>query len=61
LRHTTKAGITGLAQIKGWRGDTSVRERLRYDLKYIENWSPWLDLVILWRTLWGGFLNKNEG
>ncbi len=43
-------GITGLAQIRGWRGDTSLEERLKSDLEYIENWSFWKDVLILWRT-----------
>lgn len=50
-RHLVKSGITGLAQIAGLRGDTSISERTRYDLYYIENWSIWLDLRILVRTL----------
>jgi len=59
LRHRVKAGLTGWAQVHGLRGATSIKERLRYDLFYIENWSLLLDLKILWRTLWGGFINKN--
>jgi exopolysaccharide biosynthesis polyprenyl glycosylphosphotransferase len=51
LRHRVKAGITGWAQVHGWRGNTSVRKRLQYDLYYIENWSLGLDLKILWMTL----------
>ncbi len=51
LRHRVKSGITGWAQVHGWRGDTSVRKRLQYDLYYIENWSLGLDLKILWLTL----------
>jgi exopolysaccharide biosynthesis polyprenyl glycosylphosphotransferase len=49
-RHREKAGITGWAQINGLRGDTSISERLKYDLWYIENWSLWLDIKILLRT-----------
>ena len=60
LWHTVKAGLTGWAQINGWRGDTSVKKRLEHDLDYIENWSPQLDLKIIWQTLKGGFLNHNE-
>jgi Undecaprenyl-phosphate glucose phosphotransferase len=59
LRHKIKAGITGWAQIHGLRGDTSIDERIRYDLKYIENWSPGLDLKIMALTLWRGFINQN--
>ena len=51
LRHKVKAGITGWAQVHGWRGNTSIRKRLEYDLYYIENWSLGLDFKILWMTL----------
>lgn len=51
-RHLVKSGITGLAQIAGLRGNTSIDERTRYDLYYIEHWSLWLDFRILLRTLW---------
>ena len=51
LRHKVKAGITGWAQVHGWRGNTSIRKRLEYDLYYIENWSLALDFKILWMTL----------
>ena len=51
LRHRVKAGITGWAQVHGWRGNTSIKKRLQYDLYYIENWSLGLDLKILWMTL----------
>ena len=51
LRHRVRAGITGWAQVHGWRGNTSIRKRLQYDLYYIENWSLLLDLKILWMTL----------
>lgn len=50
-RHTVKPGMTGWAQVHGLRGDTSLQERIRYDLQYIENWSLWLDFVIKYRTL----------
>jgi len=50
-RHREKAGITGWAQIHGLRGDTSIAERTKYDLWYIENWSLWLDIKILIKTL----------
>jgi Undecaprenyl-phosphate glucose phosphotransferase len=59
LRHKIKAGITGWAQIHGLRGDTSIDERIKYDLEYIERWSPFLDLQIMVSTLWKGFINKN--
>jgi Undecaprenyl-phosphate glucose phosphotransferase len=59
LRHKIKAGITGLAQINGWRGDTSLEERIKCDLEYIENWSLALDCKIMWLTIWKGLINKN--
>jgi Undecaprenyl-phosphate glucose phosphotransferase len=58
-RHAMKAGITGWAQVHGWRGNTSLRKRVQYDLHYITHWSPWLDLRILWMTVWHGFVNRN--
>lgn len=58
-RHQVKAGITGWAQVHGWRGDTSLRRRVEYDLYYISNWSLWLDLRILCMTLWCGFRHRN--
>jgi exopolysaccharide biosynthesis polyprenyl glycosylphosphotransferase len=54
LRHRVKAGITGWAQVHGWRGNTSIRKRLQYDLYYIQNWSLSLDLKILWMTIRSG-------
>ncbi len=59
LRHKIKAGITGLAQVNGWRGNTSMEERIKCDLEYIEKWSLRLDLKIMWLTLWKGLINKN--
>jgi Undecaprenyl-phosphate glucose phosphotransferase len=59
LRHKVKSGITGWAQINGWRGNTSLRRRIECDLYYIQNWSYALDLKILTLTLWKGFVNKN--
>jgi Undecaprenyl-phosphate glucose phosphotransferase len=58
-RHCVKAGITGWAQVHGWRGNTSLRKRLQYDLYYITHWTPWLDLRILWMTLFHGFVHRN--
>jgi Undecaprenyl-phosphate glucose phosphotransferase len=55
LRHKVKAGITGWAQVNGWRGNTSIEKRIEYDLYYIENWSVGLDLKIMWLTLVRGF------
>ena len=59
LRHKVPAGITGWAQVHGWRGDTSIDKRIEYDLYYIENWSLFLDLKILVLTLFSGFRNRN--
>lgn len=59
LRHKMKAGITGWAQVNGWRGNTSLEKRIECDLYYIENWSLWLDIKIMWLTVWKGLLNKN--
>lgn len=58
LRHKMKAGITGWAQVNGWRGDTSIPKRIECDLWYIKNWSIWLDISIIFMTFWKMF-NKN--
>ena len=60
LRHKVKSGITGWAQINGWRGNTSVTKRIEYDLYYIENWSLILDFKIMWLTLWRGFFSQKN-
>jgi len=63
LRHKVKPGITGWAQINGWRGETDtldkMQKRVEFDLEYIEHWSVWLDIKIILLTLFKGFLNKN--
>ncbi|PYR24277.1 MAG: undecaprenyl-phosphate glucose phosphotransferase [Acidobacteria bacterium] len=59
LRHKVKAGITGWAQVNGWRGNTSIEKRIEYDLYYIENWSVRLDLKIMWLTVLNGFFQKH--
>lgn len=59
LRHKVPAGMTGWAQVHGWRGDTSIDKRIEYDLYYIENWSIFLDLKILFLTVFRGFRNRN--
>jgi Undecaprenyl-phosphate glucose phosphotransferase len=58
LRHKVKSGITGWAQVNGWRGNTSIAKRIEYDLYYIENWSVSLDFKIIWLTLLRGVLQK---
>jgi len=59
LRHKVKAGITGWAQVKGFRGNCDLRKRLQYDLYYVRNWSFWLDLRILLMTPWHVFRGRN--
>jgi len=58
-KHMAKAGITGWAQINGWRGSTDLQKRIECDLFYIENWSLWFDLKIIFATLFKGFVHKN--
>ncbi len=58
-KHMMKAGITGWAQVNGWRGDTDLTKRIEFDLYYIENWSLFLDLKIVFLTIFKGFVNKN--
>ena len=59
LRHKVKSGITGWAQVQGWRGNTSIDKRIECDLYYIQNWSLWLDIKILFMTLLKGFVSPN--
>jgi len=59
LRHKVKSGMTGWAQVNGWRGDTDIGKRIDYDIYYIEHWSLLFDLKIVWLTLWKGFVNHN--
>ena len=59
LRHKVKAGITGWAQINGWRGNTSLEKRIEFDLYYIERWSIWFDIKILILTFFRGFFGTN--
>jgi putative colanic acid biosynthesis UDP-glucose lipid carrier transferase len=62
LRHKVKPGITGKAQINGFRGETDTLDkmeaRIHYDLEYIKNWSLWLDIKIVFLTIFKGFFNK---
>lgn len=59
LRHKIKAGMTGWAQVNGWRGNTSLEKRIEHDLYYIQNWSISFDVKILFMTLWRGFFSKS--
>ena len=59
LRHKVKSGMTGWAQVNGWRGNTSIEKRIEYDLYYIENWSVGLDFKILWLTVVRGFFHRH--
>ncbi|MGZ8218802.1 undecaprenyl-phosphate glucose phosphotransferase [Methylomagnum sp.] len=58
-KHMVKAGITGWAQVNGWRGDTDLNKRIEHDLYYIQNWSVWFDLFIAAKTVYSGMVNKN--
>ena len=60
LRQQVRPGITGWAQVNGLRGDTSIEDRVKYDLWYIENWTIWLDLKILLKTALGGMINTEN-
>jgi lipopolysaccharide/colanic/teichoic acid biosynthesis glycosyltransferase len=59
MRHRVRAGLTGWAQVNGWRGNTSLEKRIEYDLYYIENWSLALDVKILWMTLASGIAHEH--
>ncbi len=59
VKHQVRPGMTGWAQVNGYRGDTSIRKRIEYDLYYIENWTVGLDFKILFLTFFKGFVNKN--
>lgn len=59
IKHQVRPGLTGWAQINGYRGDTSIRKRIEHDLYYIENWSLGLDFKILFLTIFKGFINSN--
>ncbi len=59
VRHLVKSGIPGLAQVNGLRGDTSIKKRIKYDIYYLENQSFWLDLKIIWLTIFDNRAHKN--
>ena len=60
VKHRVRPGITGWAQVNGYRGDTSIEERIKCDIWYIENWSLTLDIRILFRTVFGGMINSEK-
>lgn len=59
VKHQVRPGITGWAQVNGWRGDTSIEKRIECDIYYIENWNLWMDIKIVFLTVFKGFVNKN--
>lgn len=59
IKHQVRPGLTGWAQVNGYRGDTSIRKRIEFDLYYIENWTMGFDIKILFLTIFKGFINKN--
>lgn len=59
VKHQVRPGLTGWAQVNGYRGDTSIRKRIEYDLFYIENWTMGFDVKIMFLTIFKGFINKN--
>jgi Undecaprenyl-phosphate glucose phosphotransferase len=59
IKHQVRPGITGWAQVNGYRGDSSIKKRIEYDLYYIENWTIMFDFKILFLTFFKGFVNKN--
>lgn len=59
VKHQVKPGITGWAQVNGWRGDTSIEKRIECDIYYIENWDLLFDVKILFMTVFKGLVNDN--
>jgi len=59
IKHQVRPGLTGWAQVNGWRGDTSIEERIEHDLYYIENWTMGFDIKIMFLTIFKGLINKN--
>ena len=59
VKHQVRPGLTGWAQVNGLRGDTSIKDRIKYDIYYIENWSVFFDIRIMFMTIFKGMINKN--
>ncbi|MCR5720062.1 MAG: undecaprenyl-phosphate glucose phosphotransferase [Lachnospiraceae bacterium] len=59
VKHQVRPGLTGWAQVNGYRGDTSIKKRINYDIFYIENWTLGFDIKILFMTFFTGFINRN--
>ena len=59
IKHQVRPGLTGWAQVNGYRGDTSIKKRIEHDLYYIENWTLGFDFKIIFLTFFKGFINKN--
>ena len=59
VKHQVRPGLTGWAQVNGFRGDTSIKKRIEYDIYYIENWTLGMDIKIIFMTFFTGFINKN--
>ena len=60
VKHQVKPGMTGWAQVNGYRGDTSIEKRVELDLWYIDHWSAWLDIQIIFKTVFGGMINNEK-
>jgi len=60
VKHQVKPGITGLAQVNGYRGDTSIKKRIEFDIYYIENWNLLMDISILFKTVFKGLKNNEQ-
>ena len=60
VRQQVRPGITGWAQVNGLRGDTSIKERIEHDIWYIENWTLWLDIKIVFMIVFGGMMNSEK-
>ncbi len=59
IKHYVRPGMSGWAQVNGWRGNTSIKKRVEYDIYYVENWTMYLDIKIFIMTFINGFTNKN--